>query len=112
MTDYITDGSIQIDLQIDWNSIHQKNIIASQSVTIGGRVTQYIWGSFNDFSFPLDCVPSSDAMQMNKWWETNTNLILYFDQNSYDVQIMNKPFNSFSRPYTDQLQGTLNVEKI
>lgn len=112
MTDYITDNIVQIDLNIDWDSRNDKTIIKSEIPTIGGYVSSYLWGSFNNFSLNINYITTSDALILNSWWETNTELTLYYETTSYNVLLRESPFKSLNRPYFDQYTGVLIFEKL
>jgi len=131
----LDDGTIAVAFDPDWDLRRQRTSLAEESVSIGGKMATFLWGDYRSYSLPVTYIPSSDAMQINKWWrngdELNADIQLeYFtlgdsylgllDQ-SYNplygdikFRIVNtqQPFSQFIRPYTDEYAGTLEIEAI
>ena len=118
---YLHDGTITVSLDINWEFIQKQTNIANSHRTIGGRESNYLWGSFQNFEVLISNVPSSDAAQMNEWWMDSTQLIFVYEgrtsvtaATSVDVFLtsQSQPFMSLSPPYFDEWTGTLAIEEI
>ena len=114
MTIQLSDGvSIDIDLEPDWDFKRLEKLRIEPSISISGVGADYTWTSFKTFSVPLKYVTTSDAIQMNLWWERTTSLLFLWEQSTYSVLITNpnKPFLATIKPYHDLYSGTLEIER-
>lgn len=111
---YLTDGTITVSLDIDWELQRRATNILNTSRTVGGRDQRYFWNNFPAFSIPLSNVPSSDAGQINTWWKDTNELTLFFDSTSYQTHITGnaQPFQQMVKPYQDQWNGNIQIERI
>ena len=126
----LTDGSIEIAIDGDWGTLHQREVIREDMQSIGGKNYSYHWGSFNAWSIPIDYIPSSDAAQVNEWYRDREELTFHYegdfilnnpvngvlDENhlwdSTNVYIMGQPFQQMKKPYQTAWRGNLTIEEI
>jgi hypothetical protein len=111
---FLTDDTLTVSLDVNWDSSNIANRLIRQSLTAGGDYADIIWSNIPGFNLSVDTVQNSDSQLINQWHETQTQLILYFDSVSYDVLLTNgnTPFNSPSRPYHDLYNGFLQLERV
>lgn len=80
-----------------------------------GKEYRYKFGDFGRWRIPLSFLTSSDAAQINEWWNTNTDLTYTEDggTTTYGVRLVNdkKPIGGFVEPYDDLWTGTLELEE-
>ncbi len=110
---WINDGTITTSLEPGWNIQNVGELIKNESFTIGGRYSVKVWGFFEAWSIPVNNIPSSDAMQINEWWQKQTELTFFIDADSYSVYINNPepPFTNVSKPYHDEIEGNLIIQQ-
>jgi len=107
------DSSNSISFDPEWDLTEPGEKIESQHRAKSGNLYRYTWGSFDEFTFSMKFVSSSDAAIVNSWWTSNTEL-LFMDEATtqvYSVQLMNKkkPITKRIMPYDDQFQGKIKL---
>ena len=81
-----------------------------------GNLETYIQAKYERFEMSLWCVSSRDAMIVNSWWETGTELLFFVTSDSTvevnSVMIMGDecPFQQFHSPYEDRYNGNIVME--
>jgi hypothetical protein len=77
-----------------------------------GDMYRYKTGVYDKFKFKLRHFPESDASVVNSWWESNSGLMFWIDSDVSSVMLTNKkiPIGQFQKPYTDLMQGTIELE--
>jgi len=77
-----------------------------------GDMYRYKTGAYDKFKFKLRYFSSSDASIVNSWWESNTELMFWIDSDVSSVMLTNKskPVGQYQKPYTDLMQGTIELE--
>jgi hypothetical protein len=111
---YLTDEAITVILDIEWSLQRLEQQIRYESVGFGGRLSEKLWGDFEAFQVPVLNIPTSDAMIINEWFETQKQLYFYFDQSTSQVLITNlePPFMLDSAPYHNEHNGFIRLEQI
>ncbi len=76
-------------------------------------------GDFKRWSLPIRFVNSSDKKTINDWWNDNTDLFFYDDNDTsiaatFVVRITNRasPIRSPERPYDYLWKGKIEIEEI
>lgn len=112
MTTTLSDGSRTINLDPEWSTERNDELIIENSRSFGGRESIYLWGKIDRFLFPLEYRTSSDSSLLNEWWLDQTDLFLFFDSTSYDVRIINneQPFQSLNQPYGVYWSGNILLD--
>jgi len=110
----LTDGSSPVYLTPEFDYKADNRKIENQHRTRGGRNYRYVWSVYKHLKFKVQFVSSADMTAINSWWGANTPLRLY-DINSAVVAsayLVNAsaPIDQFVQPYTDQYQGTIELE--
>lgn len=109
-----TEDKIEIEPLYDYQQSIEK--IQTVHKLKGGGHKIYVWGKQDRISLSLEYVSQSNADDINTWWKSGTELILYVTvgvvETTYNIKIMGKatPLRSFSKPYTDQYKGKLILE--
>lgn len=108
---YLTDATITVSLDTDYDFQLNAELIVSRDSAIGGTLSQYLWGKHERFTVPLRYLSGNDAAQLNEWWADTDELVFYYDSTSYDVYIINqeRPVQSLEKPYQDTWQGDLEL---
>ncbi len=79
---------------------------------------QYKFGDFRRWRVPLRFVSSGDKQTINGWWNDNTGLF-FFDDNdnsvaaTYAVKIVNRsaPISTVEQPYDYEWRGVIELEE-
>lgn len=108
----LTDSTTLVTLypEYDFTDAGTK-IEESHRVRDGGEF-KYKFGSYDKFTFGLRYVNSSDAYNINQWWNTNTALYFNNDGTIFNVRLANgtKPIGKYILPYTNLFEGTIELE--
>lgn len=111
---WLSDGTITVSMDVGWRTEQNHTMINPGENAVGGKLAEYLWNIYEVFDFPVEFIPTSDSMQVNRWFETNQQLTLFYDSTSYDVFIFNAktPMNRLPKPYQDQYNATLILQRI
>lgn len=108
---YLSDSTLTVSLYPMTRMEQHAQLIIDRRRNIGGSAFDYLWGSYKHFQIDVEYLTTSDAAQINEWWETTTELTLFFDSTSYQGYITSRdqPFQSLNRPYPDAWFGTISM---
>lgn len=82
-----------------------------------GKLFTYKWNDVKTINFKVNYMDNSDAAVVNSWWDTQSKLIFFKDDDGTtectSVVIMNKsaPFRKHQKPYTTKFQGAIKLEE-
>lgn len=94
--------NISVIFEAQFSSETSKEKIASSHATISGRDSFYNYSIFNTFTIDVKYITSSDRLQINEWWENQSELFFTnYDQSTATVKITNdsQPSKEVSWPY-------------
>jgi len=82
-----------------------------------GKLYTYKWSDTKTIEFKVNYFDNSDAAIVNSWWDSQTELIWFVNQDGTtectSVMLMNKeaPFREYQKPYTTKFQGVIKLEE-
>lgn len=110
----LSNGTLTVSLDINWDMMRNEELIVDRVRTIGGRAADKVWASFKKFRFSMSNIPSSDAGLINEWWEGTDVLDFEFDNYISSIYISNQgqPFQGLPKPYYNEWNGNLILDVI
>jgi hypothetical protein len=114
-----TNSADGVSFEPDYGFKHEDRKIQNQVRTRSSLLFQYKFGDFARWKIPLRFVSSSDKKTLNDWWNSNTELFFY-DNNDTSAQatscvkIVNKstPIGQVEKPYDYEWRGTIELEEF
>lgn len=106
----------KIELFPEYDFKIAKKQIRDQHRSKSGRLRLYKWADYNRIEFSLTWIQDADAVIINSWWDTNTELLFYVTSDSttdvYSVMILNTdtPLSQYDAPYIDHRKGKMLLE--
>jgi len=108
-------SATEITVYPEWDYGFQTNQTRSDMRTPAGKLYQYNFGSYQTFDLDLKYVPSSEAVVVNSWFDSNTKLLFFVTSGTatevHSVVMMNdeSPFNQFEEPNESLWKGSIEL---
>ena len=109
-----SDSSTSVTLSPEYDYEHLPSKIQSRRRGIDGTEYVYNFGTYTEFSVPVEHVTSSDREQLYSWWLNNTSLVWQEDAgvtSEYTVRMTDDvfPLRKRNKPYFHQFMGTIKL---
>ena len=65
----ISDGVTTITVHDTWSRTDTKTLLIGRTSTLTGAEFDYKWGKVDGYALSFQNIPSSDADQLNSWWQ-------------------------------------------
>jgi hypothetical protein len=106
--------SFQIYPEFNYNrSVKQ---IKSETRMQSGKLFRHLFANYEVFTFDLNFIPASQAIQINSWYQSGSEIQFNIDSggaievNSVQILNDNSPFGTFIEPYDNLYEGQLRLE--
>jgi len=127
----------RVALYPDWNVNKGDRLIQSRAQVLTGEENEFVWSKISSFIyiFTLNNVPIADAVILNDWWAFQTTLRMISELEGeftlnhpvlgrldgaarlgvikrYRIVGPQEPFTSFTKPYQNEVMGTLSLRVL
>ena len=108
-----------ISFEPEYGFSHDDRKIENTNRTRSALMASYKFSGYKRWKLPIRHVNSSDKQAINNWWNDNTELFFYDNndtsaQGTYAVRIVNRstPIRTPERPYDYEWRGTIELEEF
>lgn len=99
----------------DYSSGEDMKRVSMRSQT--GKLYTYKWSDTKKIKFKVNYMDNSDAAIVNSWWDTQSKLIFFVNNDGTttctSVMMVNKsaPFKEYHEPYITKFRGAIELEE-